>query len=229
MAREKRAGVNGPGCVGGFLFARMHRSDRTDGSDLKRQTQSCSPESPREAQTINQHSPQGHGSATMGPRAIIVGYGPVGRTSDKLLRDAGYSTTIIDMNIDTVRQLHADGRAAIFGDSAREEVLATAGIASADYLIVTLPESHSRDATISTARHLRPECVILARGRYIQEKERLLQAGATEVCIEESEVATALARLAHRRIGTPEDMISMEVSKLRRDLNQMIPRPDSLH
>src|SRR5690606_31486870 len=34
--------------------------------------------------------------------AIVVGYGPVGQQVDRLLREAGIRTVIIDMNIDTV-------------------------------------------------------------------------------------------------------------------------------
>jgi CPA2 family monovalent cation:H+ antiporter-2 len=44
--------------------------------------------------------------------AIIVGYGPVGRLVDALLRDAGLQTLVIDTNIDTVRSLAAAGRPA---------------------------------------------------------------------------------------------------------------------
>ncbi len=58
-------------------------------------------------------------AADSGPLAIIAGYGPVGRVVDAMLRDAKMDTVVIDMNIDTVRQLSKGGRAALYGDAMR--------------------------------------------------------------------------------------------------------------
>ncbi len=40
------------------------------------------------------------------PLAIVVGYGPVGRSVHRLLKDAGRATVIIDLNMDTVSTLY---------------------------------------------------------------------------------------------------------------------------
>ena len=47
--------------------------------------------------------------------AVILGYGPVGRTLDELLRKRGLETVVVDLNMDCVRELTGQGRKAIYG------------------------------------------------------------------------------------------------------------------
>src|SRR5690606_2370227 len=58
-----------------------------------------------------------------GPYAMIIGYGPVGRTVHRVIEDAGIAATVIDMNMDTVSSLKALGKSAVFGDASNERVL----------------------------------------------------------------------------------------------------------
>ena len=66
-----------------------------------------------------------HASGTGGqrPGAIVVGYGPVGRTVTGLLKQCGIEPTVIDLNIETVRHLSRQGVRAIYGDAADPGVL----------------------------------------------------------------------------------------------------------
>ncbi|MCX5690432.1 MAG: cation:proton antiporter [Planctomycetota bacterium] len=128
------------------------------------------------------------------PMAVIIGYGPVGRLVDAMLRDAGMQTCIIDMNIDTVRTLTGSGRLAIYGDATRAQVLEQAGIRKAIHLIVTLPNPDGRCPLVMLARELNPGLLITVRARYLAEREPLLQAGADTVVFEEGEAGIALAR-----------------------------------
>ena len=49
-------------------------------------------------------------------RMIVIGYGPVGRTLTRLLRENGIDTTIIEMDLDNVHRARAEGINAIYGD-----------------------------------------------------------------------------------------------------------------
>ncbi len=44
-------------------------------------------------------------------RAVVIGYGPVGRTVSRLLRENDVTPTVVDLNIETIQALHAEGRA----------------------------------------------------------------------------------------------------------------------
>lgn len=147
------------------------------------------------------------------PRAIIVGYGPVGQTASSLLREFGVEPVIVDLNIDTVTALAAEGRLAIYGDAARREILDAAGAATAQYLLITTPDPHTRTIVTIVARELNPELKVFVRARYLGERAWLEEIGVTEVCFEEGEVAIGLAALLLRELGADED-------RLRRDLRR---------
>ncbi len=133
--------------------------------------------------------------------AVIVGYGPVGRSADQLLREAGLRTIVVDLNSDTVSALVSAGRDAIYGDAANSIILEQAGVKKASQLIVALPHAFQRTGIVAAAKNLNPELCILVRARYLREREELEQAGATGIVFEESEAAAALARLAFIHAG----------------------------
>ncbi|MFZ2875080.1 MAG: cation:proton antiporter [Phycisphaerales bacterium] len=151
------------------------------------------------------------------PRAtIIVGYGPAGRLVDALVRDAGLPTLIVDMNIDTVRSLAKAGRAAVYGDATRREVLEQAGVRSAAHLVVTLPETAGRNALVSAARDLNPNVEVTVRARYLAERDSLRAAGASRIVYEEGEAGIALARHVMERRGVDPSTVEKLLFAVRR-------------
>jgi monovalent cation:H+ antiporter-2, CPA2 family len=154
-------------------------------------------------------------SARTKPLAIVVGYGPVGRLVDALLRDAGLETAIIDMNIDTVRQLQSRGRIAVYGDAARREVLEHAGIRDAVHLVLSLPNSEERGSLVMLARELNATVEITARARYLAEREVLLRAGANTVVSEEGEAGIALAQHVLERRGIDPAQVDKLLAAMR--------------
>jgi CPA2 family monovalent cation:H+ antiporter-2 len=150
--------------------------------------------------------------------AIVVGYGPVGRTVDRLLRDAGMDTVVIDMNMDTITELHAARRVAIFGDAVREAILEQAGVKQASHLVLTLPQATGRSAIVSIARNLNPKLRILVRAHYLRERDHLEQAGATAAVFEEGEAAVALARLVLADTGASRESVEHAVRDIRTQL-----------
>ncbi len=127
-------------------------------------------------------------------QAIIVGYGPAGRSVAKALAERDVPCAIIDMNVDTVNLLNQNGQRAIFGDSGKLDILKAAGLAKARYLIITLPSLEATATTAMTARDENPDLRILVRARFLNKRELLKSAGADAVVFEEEEVATALTQ-----------------------------------
>ena len=70
-------------------------------------------------------------------RAIVVGYGPTGRTVTRLLRDNGFQPTVIDLNVDTIRELREQGVHAVYGDATLRDTLVQAGTTTARNLVLT--------------------------------------------------------------------------------------------
>jgi CPA2 family monovalent cation:H+ antiporter-2 len=62
------------------------------------------------------------------PRAIVVGYGPVGQVVRRILETFGLHPVVIDLNVDTVNKLVAEGAPAVFGDAGKSDILRAAGV-----------------------------------------------------------------------------------------------------
>lgn len=149
-------------------------------------------------------------------RAVVVGYGPVGRSVVKLLDDHGIRPTVIELNHDTVAALEDQGIDALYGDAAQREVLERAGISGARSLVLTA--STPPEATIRMAKELAPDVVVLARVPYVSERARLHEAGASEVISAEGEVALAMIERLLAHLGAHADQIDRARERLRRDV-----------
>ncbi|MEO8500181.1 MAG: cation:proton antiporter [Vicinamibacteria bacterium] len=150
-----------------------------------------------------------------GALAIVAGFGPVGQAVDRGLRHAGIDTVVIDLNLDTVSEVAAKGRHAIFGDAAHDMILRAAGIARATHLILTLPHSVNRVPLMTAAREINPKCRVFVRARYLREREELIQGGAYAACFEEAEAAVALTRGVLADIGMDAATLEREVERVR--------------
>ncbi|HEX5139127.1 MAG TPA: cation:proton antiporter [Planctomycetota bacterium] len=156
--------------------------------------------------------------AEEGVRAVVVGYGPVGRTVTRILKEFDVRAVVIDLNVDTVSGLEAGGHAAIYGDAGRAEILRAAGVGDARFILVTLPDLHARVAVIRCARAINPSIRILVRAHYLGERPVLEEAGASIVCYEEAEAAVALARSLLGEFGADETRIRAEIARVRAEL-----------
>ncbi len=151
-------------------------------------------------------------------KAVIVGYGPVGRTASRILKDFKVPLVIVDLNLETIRRLNLSGEAAIYGDASRREILEAAGIKTADYLLVTIPDVLTRTAVILNAKGIKPDLRVFARARYLQERSWLEEIGVTDACIEEAETAIGLAILVLRVMGADGKRIQAEIETIRAEL-----------
>jgi CPA2 family monovalent cation:H+ antiporter-2 len=155
-------------------------------------------------------------AASEKPLAIIVGYGPVGRVVDALLRDTGLETVIIDTNMETISSLTSRGRRAIFGDATHMAILEQAGLKKAVHLVITLPHSGNRGPLILAARQINPDIEVTVRSRYLAEREALREAGASTIVSEEGEAGLALARQVMKQRKIDEPTIQKMLTALRR-------------
>ncbi len=127
-------------------------------------------------------------------RCILVGYGPVGKIVHRLLLERGAEITVIDLNLDTIRKLRAEGYHALFGDVLRPGTLEDAGVAEAASLILSTDIEDAAEV-VKQARQINPDLQILARCARLREAAALRKAGATVVAAGEAEVGVALAEV----------------------------------
>ncbi|WP_438020758.1 cation:proton antiporter [Sorangium sp. So ce315] len=150
-------------------------------------------------------------------RAIVVGYGPVGRTLTRLLRENGIEPTVIELNLDTVRAVQAEGIHAIYGDAMQREILERAGVAKADSLLYTSAGAHG-DGVIEQAKGMNPRLFVLARAFYLREAGPLKKAGADAVVTGEAEVAFSMTERLLVRLGATAEQVERERERVRSEL-----------
>jgi len=150
--------------------------------------------------------------------AVIVGYGPVGRSVHRILDEAGLSVLVIELNMDTVADLRRRNVPAVFGDASRETILEQAGCARASHVLVTLPHTADRAAVVAAVRNLNPRARIIVRAHYLREREDLELAGASIAVFEEAEAAVALARVVLADAGVTREAAAEKVRDLRLQL-----------
>jgi CPA2 family monovalent cation:H+ antiporter-2 len=143
-------------------------------------------------------------------RAVVIGYGPIGRTVTRLLRENEVEPTIIELNMTTVRRLRESGLDAIYGDAAHRDTLVAAGTPSAGSLILSSAGMSNSEEVIRIAKELNPNIHVLARANFLQERAKLLEARAEEVFSSEGEVALAFAAGVLRRLGATPEQVDRE-------------------
>ena len=158
------------------------------------------------------------GAGAASTNAIVVGYGPVGKTVTRLLREGGLTPVVIETNIDTVSQIQSEGHHAIYGDASNHEILHAAGLDKAQYLIITVPKAAIATSILHTVREANTSARILCRAGYLHERDQLLQAGADVIRYDEGECATALAKAVLGELKVPEDRVAQAVTQVREDL-----------
>jgi CPA2 family monovalent cation:H+ antiporter-2 len=166
----------------------------------------AAPDAPRQARTAARY------------RAVVIGYGPTGRTVSRLLRENGIAPTIVELNIDTVRALTDEGNEAIYGDATQQDTLAAAGAADAGTLILTSAGMAQGAEVIRTARRLNPAIRVLARAQYLADLPPLQSAGASRAYSGEGEVALAFIEDIMEALGATPEQIDRERDRAHREL-----------
>jgi K+:H+ antiporter len=150
-------------------------------------------------------------------RAIVIGYGPTGRTVTRLLKENGIAPTVVDLNVDAVRALRDEGASAVYGDARHPETLVSAGLRHAATLIVSGADTGSPEI-IMHARTINPGVHVFVRSGYLRDVPLLKQAGAEQVFSGEGEVALAMTEAVLRRLGATADQIDRERDRVRQEL-----------
>jgi CPA2 family monovalent cation:H+ antiporter-2 len=156
-------------------------------------------------------------------RAIVVGYGPTGRTVVRLLRDNGITPTVVELNMESVRHLRQLGIEAVYGDVTQRDTLEAAGTSEAGTLILTTAGMGSASEVIRMAREISPGIHVLARAQYLRDLPALVRAGADQVFTGEGEVALSLTESILDRLGATAEQIDRERARAHRELFDKVP------
>lgn len=94
---------------------------------------------------------------------IIAGYGRFGQMVGRLLDAQGYQVTILDHSPSQVDLLRKFGRKVFYGDAGREDLLAAAGAANAQLLVVAVDDPYKSLAIVDMAQKKFPNLKLAVR------------------------------------------------------------------
>lgn len=155
----------------------------------------------REMPTVEDAEHEGEGHRRV--RAIIAGYGPIGRACANRMEALGVAYAVVEMNARTVWSEASRGVPMMYGDVTNTEVLENAGIDTADAVVLTMPDRDAMLRAIRTVRRLRKDIRIGVRVTLEQTGEDARKAGADDVIVEETATADALAKALERAVRKP--------------------------
>ena len=112
---------------------------------------------------------------------IICGYGRMGAVIAKELHEKNYPFVVVELDQDKVDKISALGYQSILGDATIEKTLEEAGIHKAAGIVVCLNNDPDNLFVTLTARSLNHDAFLVSRCSQINNKQKLIQAGANKV------------------------------------------------
>ena len=135
---------------------------------------------------------------------IIVGVGRFGLVVNRLVRNSGVSTTVLDSDMARIDLLRRFGVKGFYGDPTRPELLEAAGLAKARVLVVAVDDKGAATRIVAYARQSRPDLHIVARAHDRVHVFELFAAGANDIVREMFDSSVRAGRYVLENTGFTE-------------------------
>ncbi|MEM6823987.1 MAG: cation:proton antiporter [Pseudomonadota bacterium] len=135
---------------------------------------------------------------------IIAGIGRYGQVVNRLVRVAGFETTVLDSSLTTIQLMRRFGFKGFFGDPTRPDLLHAAGLATAKVLVVALDDKKAAVKLVELARRERPDLHIIARAHDRVHTYQLYRAGADDIVRELFDSSLRTGRYVLENMGLSE-------------------------
>jgi monovalent cation:H+ antiporter-2, CPA2 family len=156
------------------------------------------------------------------PRAVIIGYGRVGRLVAEMMAAHDRPFVAVDSDVDSVKAARADGVPAIFGDASRPEFLDRLNLGHASALILTMDDPVQTVRLVKKVRGWCPDLTIVARARDAEHAAELYRAGATDAVPETLESSLQLSEAVLVDLGMAMGPVIASIHEKRAELRQQI-------
>jgi CPA2 family monovalent cation:H+ antiporter-2 len=169
---------------------------------------------------------------------ILCGFGRVGQNVARVLESQGFEYIALDLDPARIRAARQAGDPVLYGDSADEGMLATAGLNTASAVVISFSDPGTSIGILHSIRRLRPQVPVLVRTQDDARIKELQEAGATDVVPETFEASLMLVShvlmLLHvpvsRVVRTMGDIRSSRYAVLRNIVRRGDARPlDETH
>lgn len=159
------------------------------------------------------------GIETVADRAasvLVIGFGRFGQIASQGVIARGASITIIDNNVQMIRDAEAYGFKVYYGDGCRADVLHAAGAHAAQAILVCLDNKEAATRIAELAKTEFPHAELLVRAFDREHVLELRKADVGYLVRETFESATAMGRQAVLTLGAAEEEADEVMEHLRR-------------
>ncbi|WP_448093642.1 cation:proton antiporter [Pseudomonas lini] len=153
---------------------------------------------------------------------VICGYGRVGQSIGRVLRNIDQPYIALDTDPVRVQEAAVNESCVHYGDSRRGELLVALGLERARLLVVAVDKTDIALLILKEARRFNPSVSILVRTRDDSQLAELKAAGASEVVPELLESSLMLASHALIMLGIPGQQVRDRVDQVRRDRYRLL-------
>ncbi len=156
------------------------------------------------------------------PRAVIIGFGRVGRLVADMLNVHGKTYVAVDSDIDTVNRAARDDYNITFGDAARGEFVDKLQLGHASALILTMDDPVLSVRLVKKVRAYCPDLTIVARARDAGHAAELYKAGVTDAVPETLESSLQLSEAVLVDLGMAMGPVIASIHEKRAEMRQQI-------
>ena len=154
-------------------------------------------------------------NADLDQHVVICGYGRVGQSIGRFMRNANQPYIALDNDPVRVQEAASEESDVHYGDSSRGDLLTAIGLLRAKLLVIAVDQSDVSLRILKEARRLNARIPILVRTRDDSQWAELKAAGATEVVPELLESSLMLASHALIMLGLPAHQVQEKVDQVR--------------
>ena len=156
------------------------------------------------------------------PRAIIIGFGRVGRLMADMLRQHGRPYIGMDSDPDLIADALRNGYNALFGNANSAHTLGQLDMDRATCVILTMDEPHAAQRIVKKLRKAYPALPIMARARDTVHAAALYRAGASHAIPETLEATLQLSEAVLVELGVPMGFVIASIHEKRDEFRDRI-------
>lgn len=153
---------------------------------------------------------------------VICGYGRVGQSIGRFMRNAGQTYVALDNDPVRIQEAATAERDVHYGDSTRGDLLTAVGLLRARLLVIAVDQADVALRVLKEARRLNSTVPILVRTRDDSQSAELKAAGASEVVPELLESSLMLGSHALILLGFPAHRVQEKVDQVRIDRYRLL-------
>jgi monovalent cation:H+ antiporter-2, CPA2 family len=167
------------------------------------------------APTASEREDAATGQIARREHVILCGFGRVGQNVARVLESQGFEYIALDLDPARIRAARQAGDPVVYGDSADEEMLTTAGLANASAVVISFSDPTTSIGILHSVRRIRPEVPVLVRTQDDARLKELQDAGATDVVPETFEASLMLVSHVLMLLQVPVSRVVRTVGDIR--------------